>query len=40
MRAYDMAKRQHDHTKWSTGRHARSLALLDGATRRRGWLFR
>ena len=39
-RAYDMARWQRNRTKWATSRYARSLALLDGATPRRGGLAR
>ncbi len=37
MRPYDIAKWQHDRTKWSTGKFRLTLELLDAATPRRNW---
>lgn len=40
MRPFDIAKREHDRNKWSTGRHRAAWELLDAATPRRGLLRR
>jgi len=39
-RPFDIAKREHDRNKWSTGKHRAAWELLDAATPRRGWLRR
>ena len=39
-RAYDLAKAQHDSTKWSSGRFRQAWELLDKATPRQGWFSR
>ena len=39
-RAYDLAKAQHDSTKWSTGKFRQAWELLDKATPRQGWFSR
>jgi ankyrin repeat protein len=40
MRPYDIARRRHDETKWSTGQYAAVRELLDQVTPRRGLLRR
>lgn len=39
-RPYDLAKWQHDRTKWSTGRYSRAVELLERVTPRRGMFSR
>lgn len=39
-RPYDLARRQHEQTKWSSGRYAPVVAALEKVTPRRGWLSR
>jgi ankyrin repeat protein len=40
MRAYDIAKKEHDHTRWNTGKHRAVVDMLDKVTPRRGWFKR
>ena len=39
-RPLDLAKMQHSHSRWSTGRHQKSVELLDKVTKRKGWFSR
>ena len=39
-RPLDLAKMQHSHSRWSTGRHRKSVEVLEKVTKRRGWFSR
>ena len=39
-RPLDLAKMQHSHSRWSTGRHQKSVEVLEKVTKRRGWFSR
>ena len=39
-RPLDLAKMQHSHSRWSTGRHQKSVEALEKVTKRKSWFSR
>jgi ankyrin repeat protein len=39
-RPLDLAKMQHEHSRWSTQRHAKAVEVLEKVTKRKGWFSR